>query len=109
MLTVLSGNIKSEGYDFSQRAYKLSCKDPNNPTLDSVLEACPDTPMVNGCFIIKNWGEKCAVVEVDSRVLKKAAGHRIGRVQTLEGTDLVVWIEKKSTTPVKFKISCQDN
>lgn len=104
-LKVLSGNIKSEGYDFSQRAYILSCKNANNPSIELVMGASSDSPMVNGCFVVNNWGDNEAVVAVDGRVLKKGDGCRIEKIQTLEGCDLIVWIEKKSAIPVKIKIS----
>jgi hypothetical protein len=106
-LDVLSGNIQSEGYDFSQRVYRLNYEGPGQPSIDLMLDASRDSPMVNGCFIIKNWGDNEVVVGVDGRVLKKEIGCRIGKILTLEGSDLILWIEKKSIIPVKIKISSQ--
>jgi len=60
---------------------------------------------MNGCFIIKNWGNEEPVVEVDGRVLKKGNGYRVGKIRTFEGSDLILWIEKESAVPVKIKIS----
>jgi hypothetical protein len=106
-LTTISGNIKSDGYDFSQRAYRLHREGPGKLSALLVMEAAPDSPMVNGCLIIKNWGDEEAVLEIDGRVLERGNGCRIGRIQTLEGCDLVVWIEKESIKPVKIDISSQ--
>jgi hypothetical protein len=104
-IQIQSGNIKNEGYDFSQRAYKLICKDPDQPLVEMILDANPESPMTNGCFIFKNWGELEVQVELDGRALKQENGFRIGKIRTLEGRDLVLWIEKKSTVPVKIGIS----
>jgi len=108
-LRVLSGNVESQGYDFSQRAYNLTCKSMDNPSTELIIEAGPDSPMINGCFIIKNWGKHEPSVKVDGDILKKKEGLRIGMIQTLEGWDLIVWIEYESTSPVKIKISSQNN
>jgi hypothetical protein len=106
-LVVKAGNIDCDGYDFSQRAYKLTCQDPDNPVIEAVIEASPDSPMANGCLILKNWDGDRASVEIDGRLLKDDKGHKIGYRQMLEGSDLIVWIEKFSTTPVKIKIASQ--
>jgi hypothetical protein len=103
-LRVITGCIHSDGYDFSQRAYRLSCENPGEPSTVLLMDARPDSPMMNGCFIIKNWGNEEPVVEVDGRVLKKGNGCRIGKIRTFEGSDLILWIEKESTVPVKIKI-----
>jgi hypothetical protein len=103
-LRVITGCIHSDGYDFSQRAYRLSCENPDEPSTVLLMEASPDSPMMNGCFLIKNWGNEEPVVEVDGRVLKKGNGCRVGKIRTFEGSDLILWIEKESTVPVKIKI-----
>jgi len=107
-LRVISGRIKSDGYDFSQRAYRLSCSSLDMPSIALLMDASPESPMVNGCFIIKNWGSKEPVVEVDGRILKMGNGYRVGKIRTLEGSDLILWIEKESTVPIKIKISSQN-
>ena len=106
---MISGSIESEGYDFSQRAYFLTCKDPGKLSVELVMDASPESPMVNGCFIIKNWGDEEPLLEVDGRVLSKERGFRVGKIPTLEGCDLIIWIEKTSTKPVKIKVATQDN
>ncbi len=108
-LRMISGSIESEGYDFSQRAYFLTCKDPDKLSVELVMDASPESPMVNGCFIIKNWGDEEPLLEVDGRVLSKERGFRVGKIPTLEGCDLIIWIEKTSTKPVKIKVATQNN
>jgi hypothetical protein len=105
---MISGSFKSDGYDFSQRAYRLSCDNPGEPSTVLMVDASSDAPMMNGCFIMKNWGNGEPVVEVDGRILKKGKECRTGKIQTLEGSDLILWIEKDSTVPVRIKISSQN-
>jgi hypothetical protein len=107
-LRMISGSFKSDGYDFSQRAYRLSCDNPGEPSTVLMVDASSDAPMMNGCFIMKNWGNGEPVVEVDGRILKKGKECRTGKIQTLEGSDLILWIEKDSTVPVRIKISSQN-
>jgi hypothetical protein len=65
--------------------------------------------MMNGCFIFKNWGDSEAHVEIDGHTLKHGNGCRIGKIPTLEGCDLVLWIEKESTTPIRIAVSHREN
>ncbi len=109
VLHVISEGAESEEYDFSERAYKLVCKHPDLPSIKLMLEASEESPMVNGCFVIKNWGEKRPEVKIDRNVLEKTDGFRLGKIRTLDGTNLILWINKISTVPVEIMISCQDN
>lgn len=104
-LRILSGNLRSEGYDFSQRTYRLFCNNPDENRAELILDASPESPMMNGCFVFKNWGEGEVQVEIDGHTLKKGNGCRVGKIPTLEGSDLVLWIEKESSVPVKIVIS----
>jgi hypothetical protein len=108
-LRVLSGNLKSEGYDFSQRAYRLLCENPDQPSAELVLDASSESPMLNGCFILKNWGDGETKVEIDGHTLKQGNGYRVGEIRTLEGSDVILWIEKKSIVSVKIAISNRKN
>lgn len=73
------------------------------------MDASPESPMVNGCFLIKNWGDEEPSIKVDGRVLKKGKEYQVGTIHTLEGGDLILWIEKTSTVPVKILIADQSN
>jgi hypothetical protein len=108
-LHLVTGNIKCDGYDFSQRVYNLSCTDSNKPSTVLAMDVSPESPLVNACFVIKNWEDGEPAVEVDGNVLTNGSGYRFGNIRTMEGNDLVLWIEKKSTIPVKIKISAQKN
>jgi hypothetical protein len=108
-LQVLSGNFRSEGYDFSQRAYRLFCINSDEPAAELILDVNPESPMMNGCFIFKNWGDSEAHVEIDGHTLKQGNGCRIGHLHTLEGSDLVIWIEKESPIPIRIAVSRREN
>lgn len=103
----IGGNIVRDGYDFSQRAYRLIHEGSAAPSAKFVLNASPESPMENACFLIKNWGDEEPIVWTDGKVLKNGSGYRIGKVLEMDGINLVLWIEKKSTVPVEIQISSQ--
>jgi hypothetical protein len=106
-LRILTGDIQSEGYDFSQRAYSLSCTSEHIPSAELVMDASPESPMVNACLVIKKWEDMEPTVEVDGCILKNGMGFRSGNIWESEGNALILWIEKTSTHPVNIKISSQ--
>ena len=108
-LRVLSGSMESQSYNFSQRAYNLIYKNPDKPSAELMMDASPESPMVNGCFLIKNWGDEEPSIKVDGRVLKKGKGYQVGTIHTLEGGNLILWIEKTSTMPVRISLESRDN
>jgi hypothetical protein len=105
-LAVRAGDFISEGYDMSQRAYVLSCKEAGRPSpLECEFAADQDSPVANIALVIKNWGEQNAAVTLDGQAVEGGRDLRIGHARTLEGTDLVVWIRKESTRPVKMNLA----
>jgi len=104
-LVVVSGAVESLGYDFSQRAYKLKCPDSEGPSAELSLQAGPDSPARNVCLIITGWGDSSPGVAVNGKVLTSGEDYRIGHINTLEGTDLLVWLGLDSTQPVKISFT----
>ena len=103
-LQVISGNLKSRTYDFSQRAYILETQGTHSPSAELVMEAGPESPFHNACLVIKGWGENSPKVSLDSEVLAPGTEYRMGHVRTLEGTDLLIWISHESTKPVRITL-----
>jgi len=105
-LKVIAGDVESEGYELSQRAYFLKCKEETKPSaLEFELGANEESPVVNACLVIKDWGDTEALISIDGRPQERGKSFRLGRIQKLEGTDLVVWVEKESSKPIRIKIS----
>jgi len=104
-LEVLSGKVKSLGYDMSQRAYRFDCEKPMQSGLVKLrLNASEESPVVNACLVFDGWGNSVPAVSVDGRSLNEKNEYKTGFVRTLEGTNLIVWIELKSNRPVKVEI-----
>ncbi|NOR14321.1 MAG: hypothetical protein GQ544_01315 [Candidatus Aminicenantes bacterium] len=100
-----SGSVKCQGYNFSQRAYKLENTDPQRPSADLVFEATPDSPFRNACLVIKNWGDFVPQVQINGKLQSGGKDYRLGQVRSLEGTDLLVWISKESDAQVVVTLS----
>ncbi len=105
-LKVVSGGVSSQGYDLSQRAYLLKCTEPGRPERAELeITASAACPIDNFCLVITEWGETDASVSLDGKALTRNDGLRLGRVPTLTGTDLVVWIENKSAQPLRVVLT----
>ncbi len=95
----------NEGYNPSERAYNLRFSSTGKLNkLDFILEANADSPVLNPCFVIKNWNAKSLSLKIDNRKIKHGKFFRYGFRNSLEGTDLIVWIKKESSVPVKFSL-----
>jgi hypothetical protein len=104
-LQVLVGTVENRGYDVSQRAYVLGCSPEERcGDLSLNLDTGPDSPLVNACFVLENWGDSGAEVWLDGRRLKEGDGIRTAYERTLERTDLVLWLEKSSVEPSRIEI-----
>ncbi len=95
----------SEGYDKAQRAYVLTAK---SPTLSFTLNGSANSPIVNPCFVIKNWpsSEAKAGLKLNSVTRPEDKDFRQGIVRDTDGTPtVVIWIKHHATAPVRFEIS----
>ncbi len=106
-LRVVAGGLASDGYDMSQRAYLLTAQD-SAQAAELVLEASEASPLVNACLVIRNWGAKTPHISIGGKGSSSEKDIRIGSVPTLEGTDLVVWIEHRSSSPVEIHIGPEE-
>lgn len=93
-------------YDPTERAYQISCLVNSKPAnLDFMLEASENSPIENVCFVIKNWGNSPASLQIDGVAVPQGKTFRYGFRDTEEGTDLIVWVEKKSVKLLKMSIN----
>ncbi len=93
-----------EGFDKAQRAYVLGAE---APAMSFQVGATKDSPLVNPCFVIENWGssQTGARVKIDGSVLAEGKNFRQGIVRDTDGKPiLVVWIEHRATVPTRFEI-----
>jgi hypothetical protein len=76
---------------------------PSNLTF--TLEATDASPIENACFVVKNWGNREVSLKIDGKAVPRSKAFRYGFRDSVEGTDLLVWIEKKTTKAVKVTLA----
>ena len=97
-------------YDPSQRAYILT-RQPSTPRqqetrLELTLSASETSPVVNPAFVIKNWGDRQTEVRIDGA--RPPTGKiRTGFVDHLDGTDLILWMQYRSTHPFRLTMTAR--
>jgi hypothetical protein len=105
-MKVESAAFAGGAYDPAQRAYVLSCRDRGRPTkLEAVVAASAESPLVNMGLVVKDWGPGGAAVRVDGVAVTPGKGCAVGHQERLEGSDLVVWIERTAAAPVRVELS----
>lgn len=104
-----SSGYKNLGFDQTERAYKISSSSrDSHDVLKLVLEATSESPVINPCLVITNWGTENADLSIENKPIERGNGFRYGFRNTPEGTDLVIWIEKESVTPVNITLRPSD-
>ncbi|MQY77740.1 MAG: hypothetical protein GH151_00865 [Bacteroidetes bacterium] len=100
--------VLNKGYDLSQRAYIFDCTDRDIlKKLDIMIFASTETPMVNGCFVVRNTDNDNIKIYSGNKELIRNVDYRTGLVRTMEGDQLILWINKKSNTSQKYRIEFQ--
>ena len=105
-LQVESDAYSSDGYDPAQRDYVLA-RGPSSAAapLRLTLAASPASPALNPAFLIRNWGEADARAKINGVSVARGKSFRFGHVEHLEGTDLIVWLQKQSTAPLRIELT----
>lgn len=100
-MTALKGGT-SEGYDKRQRAYPITKK---MDTISFDLTASDDNPVLNPCFVIKDWGSAAAArLQIDH---KTQTGRQVrqGIIRDTDGTrTMVIWLKQTATRKTSYKI-----
>ena len=100
-LTIASKGFESQGYDRSERAYKLSKeKAGSDGTLALTLAATEESPVFNPAFVIEDWAPRSLTLKLDGLTVKRGPDFRLGTRQTLGGRDTIIWLKHQSTKPV---------
>jgi len=94
---------ESNGYSKEQRAYQLRA---TADRISFTLDASESSPVHNAAFVIKNWGcDSKAGLKINGRVVKCGRKFRQGIVRDTDGTRMmVIWLEKKSTSPIDVEV-----
>jgi hypothetical protein len=100
-LTLLGEGWTGGEYDKYQRAFVLEAKDAGKPgTVQFTLQASEASPACNPAFVVRNWGESDAEVQLDGQLKVLGKDLRLGHEHRLEGSDLIVWIKLQATKPL---------
>ncbi len=101
---VLSDNkgFTSNGYDIAQRAYILTANELN---LNFKINASEKSPLINPCFVIKNWDENKPSLIINDLPQIEGKDYRIGIERTLEGNYLIIWTNLNSHDLTKISLS----
>jgi len=60
--------------------------------------------VVNPAFVIKGWGQLPPIVRIDG-ASPGEGDVETGFIETLNGTDLVLWLRKTATSPVQVSLT----
>jgi hypothetical protein len=105
-LELKGSGYASKGYDQAERAYLITCKKRNNPKpLRFEVVASEEHPMVNLALVVAGWGDADATLTLNGEAVSRGKAFRFGHRSTPETKDLVVWVEKTSTSPVEVVLA----
>ncbi|WP_430932124.1 LamG domain-containing protein [Saccharicrinis sp. 156] len=98
-ISVKGGDYVSNGYDKSEKCYRLESKYTKTQKLELCLAGSQQNPICNPAFIIKNWNADKAAVMLNGKPLKEA---KTSIVHELEADKLVVFLflEKKESVNI---------
>ena len=102
----LSGDdFASDGYSPNDRAYHLRRLAQGSSKLQFHLQASDRSPLVNPAFVIEGWGHGDALLKLNGKPVAEGKDFRVGHIDHLEGSSLVIWIRTQLTAPSNFAIT----
>jgi hypothetical protein len=102
------GAYKSEGYDPTQLAYVLVCKNPGkNSKIKFKLAASKESPVINPALVVKNWGRDDVSLRINGKRIQEGTGFRYGHEYGVTGTNLIVWIAADTEKDMSVSITRQ--
>jgi hypothetical protein len=101
---IRSVGFASEGFSKDERAYVFRKTTSQPQELEFIIQADPQSSLVNPGLVIRNWGDSAAELSIDGISIPRGAAFRYGYRYTMEGTDLVLWIKKDTQQNVHFSI-----
>jgi hypothetical protein len=101
---VAGRGFSSDGFDPTERAFIGTRDASSDPRVEMTIRATAGSPVVNPAIVIRNWGFAAPVVSIDGAPAPFGKDVRMGIVHTLEGDDLVLWLRKEATAPVRVSV-----
>lgn len=105
-LILESSGFKSEGYDYTQRAYILeSLNSRSESEITLRLEASEESPLVNPAFVIKYWNGDEFNLLINGVPIPRGKDFRYGVEYDVEGNPtIIIWLKYNSEEPVDISI-----
>jgi hypothetical protein len=105
-------SAKVHGYDVAQRAYLVELPEGKGPQpIDLRIPASASQPLINPAFLIGNWGNGDAVIQLDGKAIPQGSDCRIGHYESLTldahrtwHDVLVVWLKTNTTDTARLSI-----
>jgi hypothetical protein len=103
----VEGSIfRNDGYDPTQRAYVLTrTSAQTRDKLTLTFDASSRSPIVDPAILIRNWGDGNARLDMDGKPAPWGKDFRMGYIHRLDGTDLVIWIQRQSMRPLHLQVA----
>lgn len=101
-LVKVSG-AKAHGYDKEQKAFVMTAQ---GTKVTFTVDASDKRPMVNPCFVIRNWGsDNEAYLKVNGSRQKAGDAFRQGIIRDTDGTQtLIIWLETTAAEKTGFEL-----
>jgi len=104
-IKITGDQYTSQGFDPTERAWQVTKKEAaGSAPLELTIQADTDHPIVNPAFVVKNWGDAAATLTLDGKPVPQGKEFRYGHRQTLDGTDLIVWLKQEGNQPTKISL-----
>lgn len=104
-LKVSGTSFASDGYNPNDRAYHLRKVTKERTELDFHLQADKGSPAVNPAFVIEGWGRAGAALILNGKPVTEGKDFRIGHIDRLQGSSLVIWLRAQLISSVEISIS----
>jgi hypothetical protein len=98
-------SFDSRGYDQTQAAYVLKrVSSEGEGGVEFELDADAESPVIDPCFVINNWGRGDITLIVNGKKMQKGTNVRWGYQEKVEGRILVIWLKAEYSEPVTVRV-----
>ena len=104
-LTLAGDDFASDGYSREDRAYHLHRLSIGNTKLEFSIQASDKSPALNPAFVVDGWGREGAALRLDGKLVAEGKDFRVGHIDRLEGSSLVVWIRAQLTAASQLSLT----
>jgi len=103
-MEIESDGFLNDGYSEEERAFMISKSGNDNTAFYATISADKESPLYNPAIIIENWDDVEAELELNGKKIMRGKNFRVGLRHTLDGSDLIVWLNYKSDEPTTVKL-----